>query len=227
MESQFNNFNRQSRIGSLIAALGLVVLMVSFVVLFIINFFKIKEIEKNTATLKLLHDSTRSLRKMADSLHMAIKAAELENGGISPNELKNYSSYDFSKSDSINHYIKSLIGKIDTSTTIRYYPKLADQDRALLSLKDIGFKLVLFSPTEYMAHTPTNSIWFGPKVKIENVEIVALFLLRAGINIKAIRPFAISSEIKDNLIEVGADIDVVNLPAYNLQRIKAENQFKR
>jgi hypothetical protein len=74
-------------------------------------------------------------------------------------------------------------------TTIEYFLKDVDQRKVLGAIQDLGFKV---KPIPPIGNMPTNAIWFGSKVDVEDVKLVAYTLVHAGVNIKDIRPFAIS-----------------------------------
>lgn len=76
----------------------------------------------------------------------------------------------------------------------------------------------------------TNAIWFGANVPIEDIKIVALSLLRAGIPIKGIRPFRTSASnpgFKMNIIEVGASVDLENKDLLTVDQVKNATEFIR
>ncbi|MGB7947259.1 MAG: hypothetical protein WCH75_06225, partial [Candidatus Binatia bacterium] len=84
-------------------------------------------------------------------------------------------------------------------------------------------------PAAIVQQIPTNAIWFGSPVDIEDVKLVALTLIRAGVQIRAIRPIQDYLVNKKDLplIQVGADSSVVNDPPLTVEQIRAASRFTR
>lgn len=70
----------------------------------------------------------------------------------------------------------------------------------------------------------TNAIFFGDKVPIEDVKLVALTLIRAGVEIKYIRPFK-NSTGRSLLIQVGAGTAYVSKPPLSVEAITDAKNF--
>jgi hypothetical protein len=108
-------------------------------------------------------------------------------------------------------------------TTVEYFLKDVDQEKVLGAIQDLGFAV---KPIEPIGNTPTNAIWFGSQVDIEQVKLVAYALVHAGVNIKDIRPFA-RSEGREGTIQIGGRPGAVDKPALTIEQIKAVKQFTR
>jgi hypothetical protein len=108
-------------------------------------------------------------------------------------------------------------------TTIEYFLKDVDQRKVLGAIQDLGFKVKPISP---IGNTPTNAIWFGSKVDVEDVKLVAYALVHAGVNIKDIRPFAIS-EGREDVIQIGGRPAAVGKTSLTVEQIRAVRQFTR
>lgn len=67
-------------------------------------------------------------------------------------------------------------------------PKLVDQNLVALSLRQVGFTNVPYRPDEEIPDE-VNVIYFGKNLDIRDVKLAALTLMRAGVEMKAIRPF--------------------------------------
>ena len=52
---------------------------------------------------------------------------------------------------------------------------------------------------------PTNSIWVGDAVAVDEAKAIALTLVRAGAGIKAVRRFRSAGGAKSRLVQIGAD----------------------
>jgi hypothetical protein len=110
--------------------------------------------------------------------------------------------------------------------TVQYFPKDVDGKKVESALQELGFTLdKRRAPIPGIA---TNSIWFGKPVKIEDVKLVAFTLIRAGVQIKAIKPFAEHSPRRNAaLIQVGADASVVNRAPLSVEEIRNATGFSR
>jgi len=120
--------------------------------------------------------------------------------------------------------------------TIQYFPKNLDKEVniniVVPSLMDYGFQVM--KKKAIVTWVPTNSIWFGTNVKIEDVKLVAYTLISAGVKIKYILPFQISKVRKNFLIQIGAQsikIDgeesVQSQPVLTVEEIKKTIVFTR
>jgi hypothetical protein len=65
----------------------------------------------------------------------------------------------------------------------------------------------------------TNAVWAGNDVKVETAKFVALTLIRAGVEIKAIRRLPNGGGKRANLIEVASDIDFKNATALTVAEV--------
>lgn len=83
-------------------------------------------------------------------------------------------------------------------------PKLIDQNLVDLSLRQVGFTNVPYRPEEEVPDE-VNVIYFGKNLDIRDVKLVALTLMRAGIELKAIRPFP--KDTQGNLQAIKAEFN--------------------
>ncbi len=86
--------------------------------------------------------------------------------------------------------INITLGSNTSDITVRYFKKDMDVNRVnlvLLALKG-RYKTEIFSPSEAQADVSTNCVWYGSSVNIEEAKFVALRLVVAGIQLKAIKP---------------------------------------
>ena len=142
-------------------------------------------------------------------------------------QLKNINMDEF---DLINRNIMQLSASIDTSINISYFAKLSDQDKAVMALKKLGYKVELLSTRKEMADSETNAIWVGSDVsrKIDDVRLVALYLFRAGLNIRSIKLFEqAEKKEKRNLIQIGSSANSIRYPGWTLQQILDMEQIDR
>lgn len=185
---------------------------------------RIVEAMNEKTQLKNEKDSLISVSK-GDSIEILNNS--IERFGISKEQIQRFTKNDYIRIEEINKQIEILSGKKDTSFTIVYFPKLSDQDKALISLKEIGYTLEIKQPKEYMANSATNSIWLGSygNEKIENIKLIALYLMRAGVKIKAIRLFQYPDGPKAKIIQVGADKSVLYYADWTMNDIIKAKRF--
>lgn len=67
-------------------------------------------------------------------------------------------------------------------------PKLVDQTLVDLALRQVGFSNIPYRPEEEIPDE-VNILYYGKSLDIKDVKLVALTLLRAGVELKAIKPF--------------------------------------
>jgi hypothetical protein len=113
-------------------------------------------------------------------------------------------------------------------TIVTYYAKDVDPSNvngpALISaLEHYGFTVKETSAGERNLTLATNSVWVGDKVSNDQWKLVVLILMRAGLQIRAIRQFRREPDgpsRKTNVIEIGADREVQNDPPKTVQEVQ-------
>lgn len=109
--------------------------------------------------------------------------------------------------------------------TVQYFPKNVDRQIVEKSLYELGFKLT--SGRTNLQDIPTNAIWFGSEISIDDVKLVAYTLIRAGVDIKVIRPFRNPSGSKVRLIQVGSDAQYQSSLPLSVNDIQQAENFTR
>ena len=121
-------------------------------------------------------------------------------------------------------------GATRRNITVTIYAKSFEQDVnqsvLLPKLQNLGFVVHMAPGRNALARIPTNAIWFGRQVAQEDVRLLALSLMSAGIAIRTIRPFDDPGR-KANVIEVGADIHYANAPPLKLDYVRDATVFSR
>ena len=101
--------------------------------------------------------------------------------------------------------LKTLLpaGKIDSNLRIRYYKKKLDQDKAILSLQDLGYRYFVEEPLEKapLKEIETNGIYYGRDVSPYDIKIICLSLIRAGFKIRAIKAFN-NNTGRENMVQI-------------------------
>ena len=110
--------------------------------------------------------------------------------------------------------------------TVQYFPKNVDPDVIVNTLSALGFTFMTGVPQQQGA---TNAIWFGTDVPLSDIKLVALTLVRAGVDLKTIKPFRKSHPVNDRnlLIQVGTDGDYSGSPSLSINQIMNASGFFR
>jgi len=110
----------------------------------------------------------------------------------------------------------------DGKTTIAYYPKDVDGPAVIKALREGGFQVETRTSNPGNSARATNAIWVGDSVSVEQAKFVALTLVRAGVNIVAIRRgFDNNPGAKKYLIEVGTDAALDGKTPLTVEQISA------
>lgn len=171
--------------------------------------------EKKTTDVKndLLQDSVNSLVKHIGYVERGIVGSYAKSGRTDV-EVKEFESFMYSDK-AIVELIPTVKSQGNTeSVTIRYYSKGPNGDAILQDLRDGGLQernlsLQVYKGNSELASLPTNAMWVGDSVTLEQAKFVALTLSRAGIGVVEIRRFRVSTKENANLIEIGADAALV------------------
>jgi hypothetical protein len=110
---------------------------------------------------------------------------------------------------------------------IEVFSKDVDSAKVDQALRDLGYPVT--RPSAIVKDLPTNALWFGSAVPVEDVQVVALALMRAGVTLRAIRPIQdeLVAKKDEPLIQVGADTGVVDRPPWTVERLLTARSFKR
>jgi hypothetical protein len=123
---------------------------------------------------------------------------------------------------------REILAKDETRTrrenvTVQYFPKDVDVAIVKQALRELGFMLKTGS-TQF-PKIPTNAIFFGDGVNLDDVKLVAYTLIRAGVEIKVIQPFH-NSRGRSNLIQVGSLRDAVDERPLRIEEIRKADSFR-
>jgi hypothetical protein len=115
------------------------------------------------------------------------------------------------KADAMRSQLVSEGTQGSRSLTILYQPQDVDAERVKAILTDeLQYSVEIKDPPPSdPRRAPTNSIWFGQGVPLKDVKLVAFTLIRAGVEISAIRPLRPPLYAqRTNKIIVGTDFDL-------------------
>ncbi len=111
---------------------------------------------------------------------------------------------------------------------IQYFPKKLDEDVnmkvVLSSLSEAGFTLERREAK--FPGTPTNAIWFGDDVRLEDVKLVAYTLIGAGVKVRAVRRFR-NPAGRPRLIQIGANAAITEAPPLTAKQVLEARSFDR
>ncbi|MFZ0406755.1 MAG: hypothetical protein WAM11_01400, partial [Cyanobium sp.] len=125
-------------------------------------------------------------------------------------------------SQKANIFVKTAIQSTDAASkaerqriTVQYFPKGVDLIVIRNTLSSLGFTFMEGASQQRGA---TNAIWLGNDVPISDVKLVALTLVRAGVDLKTIRPFRKRHPVADGnlLIQVGTDEEFAGKPSLTI-----------
>jgi hypothetical protein len=108
--------------------------------------------------------------------------------------------------------------------TIEYFPKDVDGRTVRKAIEELGFRLKEKRPV--IGYIPTNAIWYGSEVRIEDLKLLAFTLIRAGVEIRAIRSYQVEKN-RSQVIQVGADVSIKNKPVLSVNEIRDTKMFTR
>jgi hypothetical protein len=236
---QADSYQKFDRIAKFSNLTGVLILILLFI-LFVYGTIRYNKLGKE---IQLLEEKKQNELNKLDSLATEYKALDLKKKdlqkelmnkkGLPSDSIQSASANGLlEKSISADDAIKSIVSnyKPSSNVSIAYYAKTVDEKEVAIELETLGYHFAPKQATVNMGQKATNAIWFGVDVPIDDLKIVALALLRAGVPIKGIRSFksnARSSNYKRNIIEVGASVDLEALPILTVDQVKNASQFER
>jgi hypothetical protein len=153
--------------------------------------------------------------------------------GFTSKTAANATSDQVAISKTANALVSTAVEASDASTkaerqriTVQYFPKNVDPIVIRNTLSSLGFT---FSEGIPQLQGATNAIWFGKDVPLSDVKLVALTLVRAGVEVKSIKPFRRSHPASDRnlLIQVGTDEQYIGMPTMSVSDITSATAFTR
>lgn len=115
--------------------------------------------------------------------------------------------------------LKGVQPESRTDVVIRYYKKAKDGDK-IFRLRALGFYIHERPSSEKFDQYASNAIYYGDKVSLEDIKMVAYTLMRQGVDIKTIEPSQFFSDWKAHSIEIGTDDTMQDMPSLTLGDIR-------
>jgi hypothetical protein len=159
--------------------------------------------QRETETRKTLDNLIEQTREIPDLVAM------IRSWGVSSQKAETATFAFVSRSIDANRAYQRLLSARtggNSGTQVEYFPKDVDGEKVIAAMKEAGLKVVEKRPVREEA---TNAVWVGDDVPVDDAKLVGLALLRAGVDVMAIRRFRDGSGIKSKLIQVGADAAMV------------------
>lgn len=111
--------------------------------------------------------------------------------------------------------------------TVQYFPKEFDRAQIEGALTRLQGRFKVVRGQTELGDTPTNAIFYGSNVGAEEVKTVARALLDAGIKVKLIKKFKLSTGSKANTIQVGSDRSGIRAQGWDHNRLNQATSFDR
>jgi hypothetical protein len=109
--------------------------------------------------------------------------------------------------------------------TLEIWTKDVDQERVRAALERLGFTMRVRAA---LLPDATNAVWFGEPVPLDDVKLVALALMRAGIQVRSILPLqTFLPSHTTPLVQAGAFRDASVCPPYKVADVLAATAFVR
>jgi hypothetical protein len=177
----------------------------------------------------------KQVRDVKDGVESAVTGINtiLLGFGFTPETAAAATEKQIAISQKANTLVKTAIESSDASSkaerqriTVEYFPKNVDPVVIRNTLSSLGFTFREGTPQQRGA---TNAIWFGQDVPLSDVKLVALTLVRAGVDLKTIRPFRKSHPVPDRnfLIQVGTDAEFSGKTSIGVSEIANATAFTR
>ncbi len=112
--------------------------------------------------------------------------------------------------------------KMNFGIIIRYYVKRIDREKVKTGLLRIGYRDIQSDNNDWYSKTGSNRICFDEEVNLSDVKIIALSLLREGVQIKKISLYPggiLKTRKKANSIEILGDNTLNNEPSLKFDDI--------
>jgi hypothetical protein len=109
-----------------------------------------------------------------------------------------------------------------TQRVVTYFPKDVDSGTVLAALRDGNFTVHKAKGNPNNINLPTNAVWVGESLSVNDAKFVAATLIRAGVPIIAVRRLTNSSSgPRASLVEVGSDSLIAGQPPMTIERLNA------
>ena len=127
-----------------------------------------------------------------------------------------------------HHFVDVIAAELAVGQRVRRevatFPASPQLTAVLDALQKLAFP---FDKADSINAIPTNTIWFGDRVAPGDVKTIAGALIRAGVNIRAIRRFHDGADWKAKVVEIGASPKRIAGPVLTQKDLDASKDFPR
>jgi hypothetical protein len=176
-----------------------------------------------------VHKAEKSIEKKSEAMTPEVVNAEEKR--ISDKALAEFAKLDNQSGLSDDAYFKQFVKiyneawvkgvhpQFRKDMVIRYYVKEEDGD-AVFSLREFGYYIHERPTSERFNMLPSNALYYGNQVNVEDIKMVAYSLMSRGVTLKVIEPSQFSDDWKANSIEIGADDTILEEPNLSLAQLR-------
>ena len=186
----------------------------------------IRKNDELKAEMKALRESTQSIHEDTTTIR------ELMERGASPKIARTATPEQVRQSDEATQRLELALKNSNNqdierrkTITVMYYTKDFDKNIVVSLLKNLGFKFEISESNPNLKNEPTNAVWFGSNVNIEDVKIVASTLIGAGLQIKTIQPS--QKPQSASTIQVGHSVASKDRPLLTVEQIWNAKSFPK
>jgi len=173
-----------------------------------------EEIKYSEKYVDSLSRANETLHKRYEKLNELFKVYDWK-----PEVLKDADSIVIEQAIKANQEILRVLDsdeKMNYNIAIRYYVKKLDRDKVKTALRRTGYRDILFDNDSWRSKIPSNRISFDNKVEIKDIKLIALSLLREGVQLKKISFYpkrVLRRRTKANSIEIFGDKKLIEEPS--------------
>jgi hypothetical protein len=129
---------------------------------------------------------------------------QLRMSGLPRAQLANPDSQVIAESLAATRYARSIPRSVlSHNVDIIYFPKKVDGPQVIANLKNLGYAVTVGQPV--LPNDTTNALWAGDGVAVEDVKVIALTLMRAGVAFQSVKRFCQPSLIHLHTVELGTN----------------------
>ena len=124
----------------------------------------------------------------------------------------------------LNQQTAPAVTATSAKPEIQYFSKDIDKEVVTQALRDAGFTFA--QKPGILRNEPTNAIWVGDPVSVADLKLVALTLIRAGVQIHSLQRFNANSPRHDKLIiQIGSYPAMANQPVWTVEKVEAMTEL--
>jgi hypothetical protein len=211
--------NNSSKDGSKVKTFLICLLLATFVWQVVLN---AKASDDNLALKQQLVDLTKTARQVDSKLTNGLSEIKATLRGFGyPEQTVQALGNSFAADKGLRALASSSTSRSRSRITVQYFPKNIDPIVIRKTIAELGFKQEIFHPNN--PYYPTNAVWFGQNVNVDDAKLIAMSLIRAGVSIRSVMQIQGSSA--KNLIQVGVNAKAIASPPLSVEAIARSTSF--